>query len=145
VSAAPTPSPQSPLQGGCLCGEVRYEVSAPSVAARYCHCTHCQRRTGTSSSANCLFPRAGFRLLSGAEQLRAYKPPTGVPKLFCATCGSALFSGDPFSDEQVVIRMGTFDVDPGIRPQYRQFVDSAAPWEPIPEDGLPRYPRSHSA
>ncbi len=145
MSATPSsPSPEAPLQGGCLCGAVRYEVSAPSVAARYCHCTHCQRRTGTSSSANCLFPRASFRLLSGAEQLRAYRPPTGVPKLFCTTCGSALFSGDPFSDERVVIRMGTFDADPGIRPQYRQFVDSAAPWEPIPDDGLPRHPGSGS-
>jgi hypothetical protein len=141
-TAAPTPSPESPLQGGCLCGAVRYEVSAPLVAARYCHCTHCQRRTGTASSINCLAPRESFRLLSGSEQLRAYKPPTGVPKLFCVTCGSALFSGEPFSDEQVVIRMGTFDADPGIRPQYRQFVASAVPWEPIPDDGLPRYPGS---
>lgn len=146
MSEAPsTPSPESPLQGGCLCGAVRYEVSAPSVLARYCHCTHCQRRTGTALSANCLFPRESFRLLSGTEQLRAYQPPTGLPKLFCTNCGSALFSGDPFADEQVVIRMGTFDADPGIRPQYRQFVDSAAPWEPIPDDGLPRYPGSGSA
>jgi hypothetical protein len=65
-----------------------------------------------------------------------------VPKLFCATCGSALFSGDPFSDEQVAVRLGTLDADPGIRPQYRQFVDSAAPWEPLPDDGLQRYPAS---
>jgi hypothetical protein len=117
----------------------------PIATARYCHCTHCQRRTGTASSINCLVPRAGFQLLSGQAQIRAYKPPTGVPKLFCATCGSALFSGDPFSDERVVIRMGTFDADPAIRPQYRQFVDSAVSWEPIPDDGLPRYPRSASA
>jgi hypothetical protein len=146
VSAvAPPPSSESPLQGGCLCGAVRYEVSVPVAVARYCHCTHCQRRTGTASSINCLVPSEGFRLLSGAEQLRAYKPPTGVPKLFCTICGSALFSGEPFTDEQVVIRMGTFDADPGIRPQYRQFVASAVAWEPIPEDGLPRYPGSHSA
>jgi hypothetical protein len=143
VSEPPAPpSPLSPLQGGCLCGAVRYEVSTPIAVARYCHCTHCQRRTGTASSINCLVPRDGFRLLNGQEQIRAYKPPSGVPKLFCMTCGSALFSGDPFSDERVVIRMGTFDADPGIRPQYRQFVDSAVTWEPIPDDGLPRYPRS---
>jgi len=39
----------------------------------------------------------------------------------------------------VSVRLGTFDRDPGIRPQYRQFVAYAAPWEQIPEDGLPRY------
>jgi hypothetical protein len=139
------PSPEQPLEGGCLCGTVRYEITSPLSLARYCHCTHCQRRTGTASSANGLVPRAGFRLLSGEEQVRAYKPPTGVPKLFCANCGSALFSGDPSSDEQVVVRLGTLDRNPGIRFEYRQFVDSAASWEPIPDDDLPRYPGSHAA
>jgi hypothetical protein len=41
--------------------------------------------------------------------------------------------------------MGTFDGDPGIRPSVRQFVASAAPWEPIPDDGLPRHPASRHA
>ncbi len=136
------PSPQNPLQGGCLCGDVRFEITAPFASAAYCHCTHCQRRTGTGSSANGRVPQEGFRLLSGEERLRAFQPPEGVPKLFCQRCGSALFSGDPRSDQQVAVRLGALDRDPGIRPQYRQFVDSAAPWEPIPEDGLERYPRS---
>jgi hypothetical protein len=143
--AAHPPSSKSPLEGGCLCGGVRYELTRPLTLARYCHCTHCQRRTGTASSANALVPSEGFRLLSGREQLSSYKPPTGVPKLFCSVCGSALFSGDPFSDAQVVVRIGTLDRDPGIRFSYRQFVASAASWEPIPDDGLPRHPRSGSA
>jgi hypothetical protein len=136
------PSPQAPLQGGCLCGAVRFEITAPFLSAGYCHCTHCQRRTGTGSSANGRVSQEGFRLLSGEEQLRSFKPPTGVPKLFCATCGSALFSGEPFADREVAVRLGTLDRDPGIRPHYRQFVDSAAPWEPVPEDELVRHPRS---
>ena len=139
-----TPSPENPLQGGCLCGAVRYEITAPFNTARYCHCTRCQRRTGTGSSANGLVPSSGFELLSGRESVRSFEPPTGVPKLFCSICGSALFSGHPFSDEQVVVRLGTLDGDPGIRPQYRQFVDFAAPWEGIPDDGLTRYPGSGS-
>ncbi len=88
---------------------------------------------------------AGFRLLKGAEQLRSFQPAEGVPKLFCGTCGSALFSGEPLADPEVAVRLGTLDRDPGIRPQHRQFVESAAPWEPIPEDGLERYPRSSRA
>jgi hypothetical protein len=142
TAADSPPSPDRPLQGGCLCGAVRFELTAPFLSAGYCHCTHCQRRTGTGSSANGRVPQDGFRLLAGEEQLRSFKPAEGVPKLFCATCGSALFSGDPFSDPQVAVRLGTLDRDPGIRPQYRQFVDSAASWEPVPEDGLARHPRS---
>ena len=134
------PSLEAPLGGGCLCGAVRYEITQPLTVARYCHCTRCQRRTGTAASANGLLPRSGFRLVSGGAELRTYDPPQpGAPKLFCASCGSALFSGDPFTDEQVVIRLGTFDRDPGMRPRYRQFVAYAAPWEAIPDDGLPRY------
>jgi hypothetical protein len=136
------PSPQKPLQGGCLCGAVRFEITAPFLLAGYCHCTHCQRRTGTGSSANGRVPQHGFRLLQGQDQLRAFQPPTGVPKVFCVTCGSALFSGQPLSDEQVAVRLGALDGDPGIRPQFRQFADSAAPWEPLPQDDLERYPRS---
>jgi hypothetical protein len=142
---AQAPSPAAPLQGGCLCGAVRFEITSAFLSAGYCHCTHCQRRTGTGSSANGRVPQEGFTLLQGAEQLRSYQPEGGVPKLFCASCGSALFSGDPFSDAEVAVRLGTLDRDPAIRPQYRQFVDSAAPWEPIPQDGLDRYPRSRSA
>ena len=80
-------------------------------------------------------------MLQGAEQLRSFTPPEGVPKLFCSICGSALFSGDPFSDAEVAVRLGALDRDPGIRPDYRQFVDSASSWEPVPDDGLARYPR----
>jgi hypothetical protein len=130
------------MRGSCLCGAVRFEVNGPPVSAGYCHCTHCQKRTGTASSANCRVAQADFRLVGGAELLRSYQHEVGVPKLFCSICGSALFSGDPFSDAEVAIRLGAFDGDPGVRPQYRQFVESAAPWEPIPQDGLERYPRS---
>jgi hypothetical protein len=136
------PSPSNPLHGGCLCGAVGYEITAPFLSAAYCHCTHCQRRTGTTASVNGRVPSAGFRLLQGGEHVRSFTPPEGVAKLFCGQCGSALFSGDPFSDAQVAIRLGSLERDPGIRPQWRQFVDSASEWEPLPDDGLPRFPRA---
>jgi hypothetical protein len=135
------PSPERPLQGGCLCGAVRYEITAPFLSAGYCHCTRCQRRTGTGSSANGRVPQSGFSLLQGADRLKAYSPPEGgARKLFCTECGSAVFSGDPLADEEVAVRLGGLDGDPGIRPEYRMFTDFAATWEPLPEDGLPLYP-----
>lgn len=137
------PSSETPLQGGCLCGAVRFEITAPFLNAGYCHCTHCQRRTGTGSSVNGRIPQDGFELLSGAELLSSFVPAAGGrPKVFCMQCGSALFSGEPLSDEHVSVRLGTLDRDPAIRPEYRQYVDSAASWETIPDDGLTRYPGS---
>lgn len=139
------PSPENPLEGGCLCGAVRFEITAPFLSAGYCHCEHCRKRTGTTSSLNGRVPKSGFELLQGKEELRAFQPAGGVPKLFCGTCGGHLFSGDPLSDEEVAVRLGALDGDPGIRPRYRMFLDSAVPWEPIPDDGLARYPRLRGA
>jgi hypothetical protein len=133
------------LTGGCNCGAVRYEVNAPLVSANYCHCTRCQRRTGTAASASARVEPGSFRVVEGEDRLRAWVPESGAQKWFCGECGSALFSRSPTEPEQVGVRLGTFDSDPGIRPSWRQFVAYAAPWEEIPEDGLPRYPESRLA
>jgi hypothetical protein len=132
--------PALPLTGGCNCGAVRFEVTAPLEAALYCHCGRCQRRTGAAASANARAAPGSFRIVSGEERLRAWKPPDGAEKWFCGDCGSALFSRTPGSPDRIGVRLGTFDADPGVRPSYRQYVAYAAPWEPIPDDGLPRYP-----
>ena len=61
-----------------------------------------------------------------------------LPPLRCP----AIYGSNPSHPESVGIRLGTFDDDPGVRPTVRQFVAYAAPWEPIPEDGLPDSPRA---
>ncbi len=132
-------SPALPLTGGCNCGAVRFEVTAPLRGASYCHCRRCQRRTGAGASANARTEPGSFRVVQGEEQLRAWKPPDGAEKWFCGECGSALFSLASGEPPKVGVRLGAFDADPGVRPAYRQFVAYASPWEPIPDDGLPRY------
>lgn len=134
-----------PLTGGCLCGGVRFEVTEPLVSASYCHCTRCRRRTGTASSVQARVAPGSFRIVSGAELVRAFAPTDGFPKEFCSACGSALWSRSPDDAEVVSIRLGAFDDDPGIRPSYRQFVAYAAAWEALPDDGLPRYPERRPA
>jgi hypothetical protein len=128
-----------PLTGGCLCGGVRYEVSAPPMSAGYCHCTRCQRRTGTAASAQARLAPGTFRITQGAELVSEYAPPDGFLKCFCSRCGGALWSKDPLDGGVMSVRLGTFDGDPGIRPSFRTFVAYAAPWEPIPDDGLERH------
>jgi hypothetical protein len=132
--------PDLPLTGGCLCGGVRFEVTEPLVSAGYCHCTRCQRRTGTAASAQARAAPGSLRILSGEELLRAWEPEGGFAKVFCSACGAHVWSRHPTDRDTVAVRLGAFDSDPGIRPQYRQFVAYAAPWEPLPDDGLPRFP-----
>ena len=136
---APEPMP---LAGGCACGAVRFEVTAPLVSANYCHCTRCQRRSGTAASANARTEPGSFRILSGEQSLRAWRPEGGFEKWFCGDCGSALFSRDPHDSQRVGVRLGAFDGGPQIRPGMRQFVDFAASWVAIPDDGLPRHAES---
>jgi len=133
-----------PLTGGCLCGAVRFEVSEPLVSSGYCHCTRCQRRTGTAASPGARIAPGSLRVVSGEELIRAYEPDDGFAKVFCSACGSSLWSRSQEDPEVISIRLGAFDADPGIRPAYRQFVAYAAPWEPIPDDGLERFPEGRS-
>jgi hypothetical protein len=128
-----------PLTGGCLCGAVRFEIDAEPVSASWCHCTRCQRRTGTAASVQARIEPGSLRLLSGEDALREFKPEDGWAKVFCGECGSQLWSRSPDDPPVMSVRFGAFDADPGVRPSFRQFVAYAAPWEPIPDDGLPRY------
>jgi hypothetical protein len=131
-----------PLTGACLCGGVRFEVTEPLLSAGYCHCTRCQRRTGTAASAQARLAPGSLRFTSGEELVRAYEPPDGFAKLFCSVCGSSLFSRSDEDPSVMSVRLGALDSDPGIRPGYRQFVAYTAPWEPLPDDGIPRFPEN---
>jgi hypothetical protein len=132
------------VTGGCLCGGVRYEVTEPLVAMTYCHCTRCQRRTGTAASPQARIEPGSLRFVQGEELVKGWKPPDGYEKCFCSNCGSQLLSKNP-EGVIVSVRMGTLDEDPGLTPKHRQYVAYAATWEPIPDDGIPHYPESSTA
>ena len=131
--------PSLPLTGGCGCGAVRFELTAPLVAALYCHCTRCQRRTGAGAAASARIEPGSFTLTAGEQHLGVWSPGNGLDKVFCRECGSAVLARKPDGGEVIAVRLGAFDGDPGVRPSARQFVAYAAPWESIPDDGLPRF------
>lgn len=131
-----------PITGACGCGTIRFEVTEPFVSALYCHCTRCQRRTGAAASANARAQPGSVRVLEGVDELRLWAPEGGFEKLFCGRCGSALFSRPGGSEDIAGVRLGALDGDPGVRPEWRQYVAYAAAWEEIPDDGLPRYDES---
>ena len=88
-------TPEAPLTGGCACGTVRFEVTAPFQTAGYCHCKRCQRRSGALWSENGIVDAGAFRLVSGAEAVSSWQPPDGLSKSFCSRCGGHVFTGKP--------------------------------------------------
>lgn len=132
-------SPSPSLIGSCGCGAVRFEITEPLVGAAYCHCTRCQKRTGTATQASALLAPGSLTIAAGEERLRDWSPPGGLAKTFCGDCGSHLFARDPDSGEILIVRMAAIDGDPVVRPASHQFVAYAAVWEDIRDDGLPRF------
>ena len=128
------------LTGGCLCGGVRFALGVAPQVAGYCHCTRCQGRTGSAASAQAFVDGEALRFVTGEELVQGWRHPDGgMEKCFCRACGAHLGSRDPESKVWVALRMSAFDDDPGVRPSFRAFVAYAAPWEPIPDDGLERF------
>jgi hypothetical protein len=126
--------------GGCLCGAVRFELSEPATSWGYCHCTRCQRRTGTAASPQARIDGQTFRFVQGEELVQAWRHPEGgFEKCFCRECGAHLFSRNPDDPSQMSIRMAAFDEPPLEPPSWRTFVAYAAHWEPIPDDGTERF------
>jgi hypothetical protein len=123
-----------------MCGAVAFEVTAPLVGAAYCHCTRCQRRTGTAFSVSALTRPGSFSVTEGEAHVRTYRPPDdGWHKSFCSQCGGQLFTQHPENPDLLSVRMGALDEDPGVRPGVHQFVAYAPAWAPVPDDGLPRF------
>ena len=127
------------ISGGCLCGGVRFAIAEPLGAFTYCHCTRCQRRTGTAASPEVAIEPGSLRFTSGEELVKGWQPPDrGYEECVCSNCGGQLFTRHP-GGAIWSVRMGALDEDPGLMPKYRQFVAYAAAWEPVPDDGIPHY------
>jgi hypothetical protein len=132
-----------PLTGGCNCGAVRFEVTEPLVYAYYCHCTRCQRRSGSGAAPGAIPAPGSFKITEGDDVLSSWNAGDGFDKSFCSKCGSHISASDPGGSGLASIRLGAFDGDPGIRPTTRHFTNYAAVWEPIPEDDpLEHFPES---
>jgi hypothetical protein len=127
------------LRGSCLCGAVRYEVTGPVHDVHHCHCSICRKSHGAGFGTFARLTTADLRVVSGQDQLRAYRSSPQLERTFCAVCGGRLtvrFDGMP---DTVWVTLATLDGDHGVRPDVHMFVASKAPWVEI-SDALPQFP-----
>ncbi len=130
------------IEGGCLCGQVRYKGDAEPVFQAVCHCKNCQRQAGSAYSVIVGVPR-GVLTVTGTLKTYHDQGDSGgaVDRHFCPDCGSPLFSDAPARPDLVFIKAGTLD-DPGwVTPQIHIWTESAMAWTTIPA-GIPAFPKN---
>ncbi len=115
------------LKGACLCGRVEYEVEDPE-AMGFCHCTRCQRWTG-SSLAGVVVDADHFRFTQGADLVKRYESEF-APRHFCSNCGSSLY--DDLGGKYFVAAGLMRELD--LQPSFHLQVAFKAPWETIGDD-----------
>jgi len=115
------------MKGGCLCGAVRYETDATPMATVICHCTHCQRASGSAFSVNVVLPREKL-IVSGAPSEYHDRGDNGAPVLryFCPICGSSFMS--VLSSGLAAVKAGTLDDASGLTPSVQIWARSAQTW-----------------
>lgn len=114
--------------GGCLCGQVRYRLTAESVISRLCWCRDCQHIAG-SGAANAIFPTESIEI-SGTTAAYSSKGDSGntVTRRFCSRCGCPLFADSTGRPGLTVVRVGTLDDPSSVTPVANIWAASAPSW-----------------
>ena len=123
------------IKGGCLCGDIRYESTAAPVLSAVCHCTACQKQSGSAFSTNLVVPATAFRLTGGVPTRFDDQGGSGLgmKRHFCARCGSPVFTELEAQPGVVVIKAGTLDNPSAVSPQIHIWRRSAQAWVGVPE------------
>ena len=123
-------------EGGCVCGAVRYRVKAPPQAGLVCHCTWCQRRTGSAFAFAAYFNEADVELLQGrmtAYEHRSDETGRWLRIEFCPVCGTPVTHTAELRPGLRGIAVGTLDDKDWFRIDRHIWSRSARPWVAIPE------------
>jgi hypothetical protein len=115
-----------PIEGGCMCGQVRMKVSTPPIMAMACHCKGCQKMSASAYSLTAMIPSEGFEVLEGEPQIGAMH---GASKYFyCPKCLNWLFTRPAGMDAFVNVRPTMFGVAAWSTPFVETFVAEKLPW-----------------
>lgn len=119
----------NPLQGGCLCGEVRYEIQSNPLSVCRCHCVSCRKATGSAGVVWAIVDRVHFRLLGAA--LCEFVSSSGVTRSFCPRCGSSLTYATVDQPGTIDVTVATLDHPELLTPTAECWLSDALPWESI--------------
>jgi len=132
------------FEGKCTCGDVRYRMTRRPMFVHCCHCTWCQRETGTAFALNALIETDRVELIAGEPEVVDTPSNSGKGQKIarCPRCRIALWSNYGGAGDVVrFIRVGTL-LEPGrFPPDIHIFTSTKQPWVVIPEGmrAVPEY------
>jgi hypothetical protein len=124
------------IQGGCLCGALRYAPHASPLNAGYCHCRLCQRSSGAPVLAWVSFPADRFAYLTGEPKI-FHSSPRGHRE-FCGSCGTQIAYRDAEPAATVDVNLATLDDPASVEPRCHIWTASRISWFDT-ADSLPRH------
>ena len=129
---------EATMEGGCLCGAVRYRISGSPFAAEYCHCRMCQKSAGAAVVSWMDFRTEQLTWTAGKPS--EYESSESVRRGFCAECGSTLSFRDTRHPEYRTLTIASLDDPNLVKPTYHIYTDSQVKWLVI-EDDCKRFPQ----
>jgi hypothetical protein len=127
-----------PYEGKCACGAIRYRINAEPLTYYICHCTDCQKLSGSAYGLSMPILKETLEVLSGTPEQGRFETSVGKIKTLhhCGNCFTRLWADPPDLPEVVLIRPGAIENPEGLVPVAHTFTDSAQAWVTIPDDAL---------
>ncbi|VAW01035.1 Gfa-like protein [hydrothermal vent metagenome] len=124
------------LTGGCACGAVRYTLKSGFRMKPYaCHCTDCQKRTGSAFSSHMLVTRADLTVEGELNEGHVVQPSGAVSRIAgCVKCMARIYAENDQRAGVISLRVGTLDDSKNMSPAAHFWVSSKQPWIIIPDD-----------
>ena len=123
-------------EGGCTCGQIRYRIESEPLFVHCCHCSWCQRETGSAFALNAMIESDRVSLVAGAPEAIETPSNSGKGQTIwrCPNCRNAVWSNYAGAGDSIAfIRVGTLDAPAQIEPDIHIFTSSKQPWVILPE------------
>lgn len=136
-----------PIEGGCTCRSVRYRMMTKPLFVHCCHCTWCQRETGTAFALNAMIEADRVELCQGEVEVINTPSNSGKGQKIarCPNCRIAVWSNYSGAGDAVrFVRVGTLDEPGRFPPDIHIFTSTKQPWVVLPE-GTPAFAEYYKA
>lgn len=118
--------------GGCQCGKIRYRLTGKPLTLYVCHCSDCQKQSGSAFGMSLIMPPRQVEIIKGSESLRSWDTPGGDGRIkrcyYCPDCGSRIMHGSEDPQQNVSIKAGSLDDTGKLQPDAHIWLQSAQPW-----------------